>query len=113
MMTNFEQRAELMRLQGPERKRPIVVRPLAVEKVLRRHAGAHGMDVWELTSGPKTRSTVKVRREAMRELRGMGYSLTQIGKWVGGRHHTSVLFHVKADPPAMERDLTGVWDEWI
>jgi chromosomal replication initiation ATPase DnaA len=56
---------------------------------------------------------VAARAEVMRRLRERGFSLPQIGRWLGGMHHTSVFHHVgklrSNEPDVFTPDLSGEW----
>lgn len=42
--------------------------------------------------GPsRAQGIVSARRESARYLRSLGYSYPQIGRWLGGRHHTTIM----------------------
>lgn len=65
-------------------------------------ARRHGVSVGDLKSPARYRHIVRARQEAMylayQERRPDGrrvYSLLQIGRWFGGRDHTTALFGVR------------------
>jgi len=51
---------------------------------------------WSVTEGEligrgRSRNTVEARRHVARQLREMGLGLKQIGHWLGGRDHATVI----------------------
>lgn len=111
--SRFEESAANLRSKEIERQRRTVRwRPSRVEDVLRICAADHQTTPWELANGPSTKRNVAARAQAMQILRRMGFSLPEIGRYMGGKHHTTVLYHTRNVKPDT-RDLTGVCDEWI
>lgn len=75
------------------------MRPRHVTEILQRHALAHRIAFDQLLGPSREAPFVAARRDAMLELRARGYSLPQIGRWIGGMHHTTVMYHVGKMPP--------------
>lgn len=65
----------------------------------------------------RTASITAARREIIHKLNGMGFSLNQIGRWLGGMDHTSVAYLLKTRRkvrlddlgPCPFPDLSGEW----
>lgn len=60
--------------------------------VLDRVVSATGIPLHLLRSRQRNRALTEARALAVRELRAAGYSYPQIGRILGGRHHTSVMW---------------------
>lgn len=79
-----------------ERRRP--------EEIIEAVAESHGLTVDHLVSKRRDRQIVRARHQAMHELhQELGLSTPVIGRLLGNRDHTSVLYGLKAfksaDPP--------------
>ena len=89
-------------------RRPRIISTL-IEDVFRRH----NVNPYYIDHRSNHAPVVAARRDAMIALRNRGYSLSQIGMWMGGMHHTTVQYHVGklrplADAPVP--DLSGEWN---
>ena len=71
-----------------------------------------------ILSGSHERRVVEARRDAIIDLRYRGkYTLSEIGKMVGGIHHSSVKYHLDLVAPYIPQkpfdpdipDLSGEW----
>lgn len=82
---------------GPIGLRPEVLS--AVEAIKRRIAAEAGITVEELVSKSREWRFVAPRRRFVREIRPLGFSLPEIGRLLGGRHHTTVLHLLRNDGP--------------
>ena len=69
------------------------IRPARPEmwKQLGAIAQRHGCPDRVLFDGFHAAQHVAVRREAALYLRSLGYSYPQIGRWLGGKHHTTIM----------------------
>lgn len=68
--------------------------PFWIQNLLKECAARHGITLVELQRGRQTSRNVEARRDAMIQLRALGLSLSKIGRFFGGMHHTTVLHHV-------------------
>ena len=89
-------------------------RPPRAEAVLKGVAVEFQLPIAEIVAGRQFKKNVAARREACRRLRAIGYSLGQIGTYMGGLHHTTILHHVRdvvveLETPAPIPDLSGEW----
>ncbi len=90
-------------------------RPECVRRVIREVAQSHQMTPATLLSRCPEPVYVSARRDAARRLKTLGFSTSQIGKWLGGLHCTTVLAYLKAPDPVITRydtnepDESGVW----
>lgn len=105
------------------RKSAPIDRPPAVLRLLREVAARHRLPHWmELCRSGGPRIYMPAKREAAARLRDRGYSLPQVGHYLGGIHHTSVLWllnhtpRVQPERPSVEHefvvpvpDLSGEW----
>lgn len=62
-----------------------------INTILRAVAEKHGCTMPDIRGSERRRSIVAARREAAAILRGRGLSYSDIGKALGGKHHTSVI----------------------
>lgn len=70
--------------------------PFAGLKIAKAVAKAHGITFQELVSNRRHAYLVKARQHAMYEMRrNTGLSLPQIGKIIGKRDHTTVIWAIK------------------
>ena len=60
-------------------------------RILRETATRHGMSVDAMKGHSREPRFAKARYEVMIALRDEGFSLTRIGRNLGGRHHTTIL----------------------
>jgi chromosomal replication initiation ATPase DnaA len=81
---------------------PVGVRPLVtMAEIARRVACEHGLTVADLKGPRRTRNLAHPRQQAMSEMygemteHGHRWSLPQIGLFLGGRDHTTVLHGVR------------------
>ncbi len=94
--------------QGPD----IRSLPGAVRRVIAIAAEDHKVSAGMILSKNREQPVVLARRQTCQILRRMGFSLPQIGRFLG-IHHTSVLYaHQKLNPKRHELtvpDLSGEW----
>lgn len=70
-------------------------------KIVAEVAALHGVSVREITApayseGVRVAAVVRARQHAMAEMRTrLGYSLPQIGRVMGGRHHTTIMHGIR------------------
>ena len=67
--------------------------PRFVQTILSTMAAKWSTTTAVILSGAQHANVVGARGEAIRELRKAGFSTTQIGRYLGGLHHTTVLYH--------------------
>jgi len=67
-------------------------KPKPVMDILRMVAARHKLPVGSLSAKTREGTVVAARREAAHKLRDYGYSLPQIGRFLGGRHHASIIW---------------------
>jgi chromosomal replication initiation ATPase DnaA len=92
-------------------------RPQLVNELIRNAAYRNGILPSEVLCDSHYPAFVRARREVMQTLRRSGYSLTRIGKVLGGLHHSTVLHHLQSVPqappaPAFNPDVpdeSGIW----
>ncbi len=77
--------------------------PDVVRRVIREAAQAHGVKPAEIVTGGPSRRFVRPRHmvaatlyEMRRHCGKRKFSLPQIGAWLGGRHHTTILHAIRA-----------------
>lgn len=70
-------------------------RPRAISKLIQEVATRRELMPSEILSDSQEPPFVMARREIMIELRKRGYSLTRIGKALGGLHHSTVLYNLQ------------------
>jgi chromosomal replication initiation ATPase DnaA len=82
--------------------------PDVVRRVIREAAQAHGVKPAEIVIGGPSRRLVRPRHMVAATLYEMRhpcgkrkFSLPQIGAWLGGRHHTTILHAVRAHEKRM------------
>jgi len=66
------------------------------DRVLSRIAAEAGLTVKELRGPRQSRRFAWPRQRAYTELAELGLSLPQIGRKMGGRHHSTVLYGIRA-----------------
>jgi len=66
------------------------------EMALSRIAAEHGVTVEGILGDSRVQDVANARQHAYAELRGMGYSLQQVGRFVGDRDHKSVVHGIEA-----------------
>lgn len=105
--------ADLMRIRF-KRKRPIYTRPWEVDYVLREAADTHRTTVGMILARCNKWDVVAARYCAIQTLAGMGYSISQIARWIG-KHHTTVMYALneaeqqrRIPPPPISMAV----DEW-
>lgn len=91
--------------------------PPAVLRAMKCAAEDFNLSLPELLNG-KSDTKVKARRRCIQTLRRMGFSLTEIGRFMG-RHHTTVLHALGGHSPRLSPeeqlasipcpDLSGEW----
>lgn len=115
MSPAIEAHADLMRIQMRfKRKRPVFARPYMVDYVLCEAAARHRTTVAMILARCNKWHVVAARYCAIQTLAGMGYSISQIARWVG-KHHTTVMYAInKAEqqvriPPLA---VSMAVDEW-
>lgn len=76
---------------------PIPAPPATMAQIIARVAEKHGLTAAELKSERRARHIFHPRQEAMHEMHAQKrWSLPQIGRSLGGRDHTTVLYGVRA-----------------
>lgn len=65
--------------------------PELVRDALEVTAKRHDMEVSDLRGADHRAKQSAARREAMFRIRVLSYSLPEVGKFLGGRHHTTVI----------------------
>lgn len=87
---------ERLRLECQERGLPIQGERITAALVIAAVADRHSLTVADLKSTSRVRGIAWPRQEAMWELRQTGlWSLPQIGYFLGGRDHTTVIFGIR------------------
>jgi chromosomal replication initiation ATPase DnaA len=81
----------------------------ASRSIIRIVAQKHGITVQELLGQSRFAHIVHARQEAMHEMRLMGMSYHQIGRFMGGRDHSTVWHGVRAHE---ERTAEPDADHW-
>lgn len=83
------------------------------EVVLAAAARRHAVTVRELTSDSQVYRIVRARLSVIRDLHQMGFSSPEIGRVLGGRSHTTILYHLAKLQPIDDSipypDLSGEW----
>lgn len=70
--------------------------PRRVQRIIDDVAGAYGLTAVDLTGDRKVRHFIAPRHEAFWRVRNeTGFSFPQIGKFFGGRDHTSIMHGVR------------------
>ena len=94
--------------------------PPRVLAVIKAAADSENVTVGNILNGPRTQDVVRAKRKAAIALRAAGKSLPQIGRFLGGMHHTSIINLLKPKPrekhlPSMQAPpVLGLeHDEWI
>lgn len=87
--------------------------PPRVRAVFERCAEEGDICIAAMIHGPQTRRAVNAKRRVARELREMGFTLNEIGRFIH-RHNSTVLYLLKSGPaPAAFEvpcpDLSGEW----
>ena len=89
-------------------------RPERVCQVIREAARFAGITPNTLLTRSNERQPVAARRYAAVRLRGMNFSYPQIGRWLGGRHHSTIMYYIETATPQERtvidgQDESGVW----
>jgi chromosomal replication initiation ATPase DnaA len=66
-----------------------------MQNIVQDAAFKFGVPESEIIGPSKSKTTVKARKQVYKQAHSEGYSLTEIGKFLGGRHHTTVLHGLK------------------
>ena len=81
--------------------------PRSVVLMIRAAALRHCVPARFIRDGrQRSYSAVAARRELAREFRAKGYSTTVIGRYLGGLHHSSVLYMLRDHPDRKQRGST-------
>jgi chromosomal replication initiator protein len=70
-------------------------------------AVCHGLTLAELRGPSCVRKLSRARQAAYAALKAEGYSTTQIGRWLGGRDHSTVVSGIKAHLARVEQQERG------
>jgi hypothetical protein len=84
------------RMRNRPTKLPAMLPPPRVRAIIT--AAGRSFNVpprWIRDSNQRIGPAVAARRHIARQLHALGYSTTVIGYWLGGLHHTSVLYMLK------------------
>jgi chromosomal replication initiation ATPase DnaA len=90
--------------------------PVRVQEVIRSAARQCNVSTAAVTSTTRLSNAVAARVAAATELHAMGISTTLIGRYLGGRHHSSVLHYLSksaAVTPSTGDIDPQICDEWI
>ena len=75
--------------------RRVAVRAMGLQAINRKVAEKHGIEPAVLVGDARDWATTAARAEAFHMAKEAGFSLSQIGKYWGGRDHTTVLHGIK------------------
>lgn len=104
MKTHHELHARRMR-ERPTRLSKVVP-PATVRAIIRAAGYKFAVPPCYIRDGrQRSNHAVAARRQIARDLSALGYSTTQIGRWLGGLHHTSVLYMLKDHPERKQRGI--------
>lgn len=78
------------------RRRRIFGAPSTAQAIVNSVAAEHDIHVEDLIGRSRTTHIVRARQHAMVELRALGLSLPVVGRFLGGRDHTTVLHGIRA-----------------
>ena len=109
---------------------PLLRPPESVHAIIRAAGYKFSISPAYIRDGRQRSSrAVAARRQIARDLNALGYSTTQIGRWLGGLHHTSVIYMLRDHPEKKQRGTPqrgaipvrhetqdvdpAIWDEWI
>ena len=70
-------------------------REAAILDILFTVAHNWGVSLEDIRGASKIKHIVAARHEAMRELRAAGLMLKEVGRWTGGRDHSTVIHALK------------------
>jgi len=65
--------------------------PMTPSEIIHRTATEYGAHYWEVIGPRRSRYLVNVRTMCAARLRMRGYSYPEIGTYLGGRHHTTIM----------------------
>jgi chromosomal replication initiator protein len=97
---------DIIDLNATPARRPVRVLPRSeADKIVARVAAKHGLTLADLKGPDKTKRVTHPRQQAMAELYATGrYSLPALGRYFGGRDHSTVLHGVKAHWARIQAD---------
>lgn len=94
----------------PNRKHWATGRPQLVSDMIAIAAAAESIHPTAVLSRSHEPPCVRARRDVICQLRRRGYSLTRIGRLLGGLHHSSVLYNLKQAEQKPPKPTVPTWN---
>jgi chromosomal replication initiation ATPase DnaA len=69
-----------------------------VRLYLRQEADKEGIEPSDILARGKRRAVTRARRQVVVRLINDGFTLTQIGRWLGNRHHSTIYHYTYGAP---------------
>ena len=80
----------------------------AIQSIIRRYSEAHQIPLRQLVGQDRRRAVSDVRQAAMWEASRAGYSVSEIGRALGGRDHSTIAHGITAHGLRMAAQAAGV-----
>jgi chromosomal replication initiation ATPase DnaA len=87
---------------------PILIPSLGAQQIACQVARQHGIDVERMLSPRRSAIYVRARTDLYRALRRLGWSYPKIGRFAGGRDHTTIMWALGALDDSRAKRLARV-----